>query len=373
MSAGPGTRAADVAAAIRAIAYQRNALRLGGTSNSIRTDTAAYHETAEAFSDEVVESFEKQAVTLVSYNEKRRTVYIYTTKRVPKGEASVLPLALPSDVKITYRVTKPLIISDSEVSEPFGADPYELFKQRYACGSSISIGNTRAAGTIGALVRDNKGTLFGLSNNHVSGGCSNARAGLPIVAPGIMDVMVGSHNPFTIGLHHAILPMRPGDPSVASGHEENSDAALFSIVDEALVTSWQGQQYDTPEDIVDPVDDMIVEKVGRTTKHTQGNIDSRVSGPFPVQYKSVTYHSPEDSSTFIGQVFFNEVYLVYGKNGTLFSKPGDSGSLVVTTDNGIRKAVGLVFAGKTSGESYILPLRSIVERFKVKLVSGLGV
>ncbi len=70
-------------------------------------------------------------------------------------------------------------------------------------------------------------------------------------------------------------------------------------------------------------------------------------------------------------VWFNDVYIVVGDGGVPFSRSGDSGSLVVSTDgNGTELAVALVFAGNEQrGISFILPLTPILQRLDVEVVS----
>ena len=361
--------ARQIALAIRQIAADRNLLRLGG-SLRINSSPDLYEASATAFNAEVTETLERQAVTAIGVNEPRNTVYIYTNRRVTKAQEKILPFNVSTGVKIEYRQARPLTITDNEADDVLGALPFELTETRYACGSSISIANVRAAGTLGAIVQGSDGTLYGLTNNHVSGGCNNARVGLPIAAPGIMDVQVNSHDPFTVGWHHAVLQMRQGDPSAVNARD-NTDAALFRLRDASLITTSQGGVYDTPTTVVDPQEDMEVEKFGRTTKHTLGRIEAEIIGPYPVNYKTVTWHSASESTAFQGQVFFEPVYLIRGR-GKPFSLPGDSGSLVVTRGlDGKRAAVGLIFAGREPNDSYMLPLRPILDRFQVALVDQL--
>ena len=204
--------AKEVAVAIRQIAAERNLLRLGGAFRP-SLDLEVYQQSAIAFSDEAANTLERQAVTAVGFNEAKNTVFVYTARRVTKRQEETLPFGVSRDVKIEYRQARPLVISDTNVDEVIGGEPYKFFKRSYACGSSISVGNNRSAGTLGAVVVDEAGVLYGLTNNHVTGGCNNSRAGLPIVAPGVMDVQVGFYDPFTIGWHHSVLQMRQGDPS----------------------------------------------------------------------------------------------------------------------------------------------------------------
>lgn len=238
----------------------------------------------------------------------------------------------------------------------------------YTCGSSISVGNNREAGTLGCLVRDATGQLFGLSNNHVSGACSYAPSGLPVIAPGILDVSPTNPHPFTLGIHTRQLPMHVGDPS-SIDHAQNSDAALFQIVNPAVISSMQRRHYDTPSSVMDLVPGMQVQKVGRTTDLKAGVVMGEVIGAMPINYAAGQYG-------FSGAVYFEPLWVVHGV-GDVFSEGGDSGSLVTHVDAaGIRHAVGLVVAGCTDNSapggkrSIILPLRSILDRLNVQLVAN---
>lgn len=238
----------------------------------------------------------------------------------------------------------------------------------YTCGSSISVGNNREAGTLGCLVRDATGQIFGLSNNHVSGACSYAPTGLPVIAPGILDVSPNNPHPFTLGIHTRQLPMHVGDPS-SIDHTQNSDAALFQIVNPNAVSSMQRQYYDTPTSVMDLVSGMKIEKIGRSTDRKHGFVQGEVIGAVPISYAAGQYG-------FSGMVYFEPLWVAHGI-ADLFSDSGDSGSLVTHVDTvGIRHAVGLVVGGcADSGSpggkrSIILPLRSILNRLNVELVAN---
>lgn len=238
----------------------------------------------------------------------------------------------------------------------------------YTCGSSISIGNNREAGTLGCLVRDPAGQIFGLSNNHVSGACSYAPAGLPVIAPGILDVSPSNPYPFTLGIHSRQLPMHVGDPS-SIDHTQNSDAALFEVLNPALISSMQRGHYDTPNSLMDLAPGMQVQKVGRSTDLKAGVVLGEIVGAASINYAAAQYG-------FSGAVYFEPLWIVHGL-GDIFSDGGDSGSLVTHVDSaGMRHAVGIVVAGCTDNSapggkrSIVLPLRPILDRFKVELVSG---
>jgi hypothetical protein len=356
----------QVAEALRLWATENHLLR-GGTSPVSLEQSV---QEAAAMPADAVGIFERQAITAFGVNERRARVYVYTNKRVTKLQSSILPATANDTVEIIYSQARSLTIGNEEEDPIIGVLPYYINDGRYTCGSSIGVGNSRSAGTLGALVRDTNGQMFGLTNNHVIGGCNNTRRGLPILAPGVMDVMADVRSPFTIGHHRSVLTLRQGEPG-SINHMENTDAALLEIVDPSSVSSMQGNQYDTPDNYVDPEADMEVEKIGRTTGHQEGYIEAEIVGPWPLTYKTITYHSPDEAVNFVGTVYFEPVYLIRGRNGP-FSQPGDSGSLVTTAVDGQRSAVGLVFAGRANDASYMLPLGPILERFGVSLVSGHG-
>jgi hypothetical protein len=193
--------------------------------------------------------------------------------------------------------------------------------------------------------------------------CNYANIGEKILAPGHVDITAGGINPFTLGYHVRALPMVQGLPDNVD-ISTNSDAALVQIADEALVTSYQGASYDTPAKSFEMMPGQTVQKVGRTTGHTQGVIVGQVVGPYPVQYSTPGFGQHVS--------FFDPVFAIQGVDGLPFSQPGDSGSLITIEQNGERFAVGLVFAGNPNGPTYALPLNPVLAMLKVSLVSNLN-
>lgn len=313
----------------------------------------------------------QKRILSVGFNEAAREIIAYTKLAAPTGKKNkaLLPSRI-DDVKIKYHQGNNTKAGDTPTL-PFGGPPYVIRnaagKDRLTCGSSISVGNCVDAGTLGALVRDQAGTMFGLSNNHVSASCSHAEAGLPIVAPGLMDVAAHSLHPFTIGLHEKALPMLIGSPTVVD-ISSNSDAAIFKIINDTLLSSFQGTAYDTPAVTMPLAAGIEVEKVGRTTGHTKGYVESQYCGPL-----DVTYHAPRYG--FSGRIYFDNAFAISGV-GTAFSDHGDSGSLITTMVNGERRAVGIVFGGSPSGTAaggtltVALPIEPILHALNVTLVAG---
>lgn len=312
-------------------------------------------------------------VHAVASNEAARRIIVFTRKAIPKSkkQREALPKTV-GDVDITYRQGATIAVG-SPMTVPTGNPPYVVRQiaagNVYACGSSISVGNFREAGTFGCLVRDADGNMYGLSNNHVTASCNFASVGLPILAPGVADVAPNNLPPFTVGFHHRALTLVAGSPDNIA-HLQNTDAAIFRISDPQKVTSFQGNSFDTPANDAPIEPNQIVEKVGRTTGHTTGRVIGKMQGPVVVPYAASIYG-------FSGSVFLEPVFTVAGQIEK-FSDSGDSGSLVVTAPdaNGNRSAVGIIFGKMVDksapGEllSLVLPISSILQRFSVSLVHG---
>lgn len=309
-------------------------------------------------------------VRFVAIDEAERKLSVFLRKASPTAkELKALPSVCNGAV-LQYHQGNAEAVSPSTVAEATSTCALHVVggSAFYTCGSSISVGNNREAGTLGCLVRDANGTLFGLTNNHVSGACSYAPVGLPVLAPGVLDVSPMNPPPFTIGLHAVSLPMLVGDPSSVN-HALNSDAALFQVVDAGKVSSMQRTSFDTPASVMDLTPGMQVQKVGRSTGLTGGAVLGELVGASGINYSAAQYG-------FSGSVYFEPLFIVHG-HGDIFSEGGDSGSLVVHTDpQGVRHAVGLVVAGCADNSapggkrSIVLPLRPILNRFNVTLVTG---
>jgi hypothetical protein len=356
---------------LRAWAEELGVFSQGRANTPVAPDDALRGN--EMFAAGAARTFASKPITAIGFaNSKRRPprIFIYTRRKLTKAEAAQLS-ENSLDFPIEFRVAQPFSVTVPSQAATF---PTMFRHNRLACGSSISIGNDRTAGTIGALLRNAAGELFGLSCNHVTGGCSNARIHAPIVAPGILDVGPSAPDPRTIGHHHRSLPFLQGDPSVVPAYKHNSDGAVFKVLDSDQMTSWQGHSYDTPAVVEDPEEDAPVEKVGRSTHHTRGIVESHLSGPLRIDYQSTIYHSAEENIAFRGSVYFDPVFTVRGVGGT-FAIDGDSGALVVRREAGSETpeaAVGIVIGGKGHQETYIIPLKSALDALKMSLVSGHG-
>jgi hypothetical protein len=220
-------------------------------------------------------------------------------------------------------------------------------------------GNTVAdccSGTLGALVQDDAGRQYVLSNNHVMARSDRAQAGDPIVAPGLID---NNCTPYGDG---------PGTAPVAwlsdwlrlSASGTNADAAVAEVgsrtVDGAgKILELGARQANGELTAAAPGVSstggrgetaslgMLVAKSGRTTGLTCAAV-SAVDLDVSVDYfKDCAETQPYLSKTFTHQVAIS---------GKRFSDAGDSGALAVDASNA--EPVGLLFAGglDTAGISH---------------------
>ncbi len=224
----------------------------------------------------------------------------------------------------------------------------------------VSIGHYAiTAGTFGAVVRDaatNERLI--LSNNHVLANSNNAKTGDAILQPGRAD---GGRDPVDriADLHRFIRIQFKGDGGGGGGDNDKCpiaqffssllnifaagvgsktrvtpiqvdpinlvDAAVAKPVNEDVITD-DILGIGTVSGTVDAEIGMAVKKSGRTTGFTEGEI-TVLDAVVEVGYGSQT------------AVFQNQIL-----TGDM-SDPGDSGSLIVDTQN---RAVGLLFAGSTT-------------------------
>ena len=205
-----------------------------------------------------------------------------------------------------------------------------------------SIGHVEiTAGTFGAVVQKNK-TLHLLSNSHVFAKSGTASTGDSIIFPGDAD---GGKNPADIVAKlSGVKKFIPGGDfvnRVDCAIAKPTAASLPNVVSEIRGLSF-------PRGTIKPQRGMKVVKVGRTTGKTKGEVRD-VHFRFVLDYDEV------------GQVGFVDQVLC-----TRYTKPGDSGSLVI--DQATGRAVGLHFAGANGG-SVFNPIGDVLDALGVKLVT----
>ena len=205
------------------------------------------------------------------------------------------------------------------------------------------------SGTLGALIQDNAGRQYLLSNNHVLARSDHATVGDAIVQPGLIDnnCTPSGDGPGTIPVAALTtwLPLK----STAT----NADAAIAQVASRTLdagggilelgARQADGTLANAPPGVSStggrgetPMLQMTVAKSGRTTGLTCGAvsaIDLDVSVDY---YRDCAETEPYYTKLYTGQM---------AVSGDRFSDAGDSGALMVDTSNG--EPVGLFFAGGT--------------------------
>jgi len=211
--------------------------------------------------------------------------------------------------------------------------------------NGFSIGHPDiTAGTFGALVRGSGDVCYALSNNHVLANSNNAAIGDNALQPGPYD---GGQNPAD-----AIGTLADFEP-ISFSSNNTMDAAIARLFDAADATGAT-PSYGAPGTLaVDASVGMNVQKFGRTTGHTTGQV-AETNVTVSVCYVTRGPFNCASAATFTGQFTITP--------GS-FSSGGDSGSLIVTNSSN-KNPVGLLFAG-SSTRTIANPIKPVFEEFGV--------
>jgi len=250
--------------------------------------------------------------------------------------------------------------------------PEEKQKRWRPAQGGVSIGHYKiTAGTFGTLVRRGNIPLI-LSNNHVLANMNNAKKNDPIYQPSPYD---GGTKDDIIGYLVDWVPIEfeegsscPVATIVAGTY--NLLARTFGAKTRLILTKEAYNEVDaavarpaelewvkdeiidigTPEGVVEPQLGMKVQKSGRTTCHTTGEIDT-VELTVRVQYGY-------NNALFIDQI---GIQPDEGK----FSDGGDSGSAILDMDG---RLVGLLFAGDQTGYTIANQISKVMEALEVDVL-----
>jgi len=222
--------------------------------------------------------------------------------------------------------------------------PQELQKLHRPLTIGYSVGHVQTtAGTIGLLARHRKtGRPVILSNSHVLAQSGLAAPGDEVTQPGKLDGGVATDQ---VAALLDFVPMKTEGSNLV-------DAAI-AVIDDSVAIDAAAIPGIGAVTIVDgePIlPGQQVMKVGRTSAFTQGEIMVTELDDVAVDYAGV------------GVVVFDDQIEIKGFPGIPFSREGDSGSLVVNTNN---RAIGLLFAGNPdlndgTGLSFANPLGKVM-------------
>jgi hypothetical protein len=222
-------------------------------------------------------------------------------------------------------------------------DPTARFDRPVPIG--VSTGHPAiTAGTIGARVVDSSGNIYALSNNHVFSNSNDAFLGDDIYQPGPYDG--GSVS----DVYASLFDFEIID---FNGANNTMDAAIAGTDSSLLGNGTPSDGYGTPASTTTTAAlGVSVQKYGRTTGFTQGNVEA-IDVTVNVCYEGSSQCTK--LATFVDQIIISD-----GQ----FSAGGDSGSLIVTTDGNL--PVALLFAGSSS-YTIASPIDVVLNRFNVTI------
>lgn len=261
----------------------------------------------------------------------------YVEEKIPLSE-------LREDMAIPSMIPNALARNDGVLTDVvvIGKLRPEINVARKVIQPGNSIGHVDvSAGTFGAVVTDGK-THFLLSNSHVLANSGLGKKGDVIVYPGVLD---GGVNPADlVAKLHAFKKFTVGGAFV-----NRTDCAIVKPTDDRLVDlTAEIKGLGLPKGVIQAERGMKLVKVGRTTGKTEGEVKD-------VHFRFVLDFEGVGDVGFVDQVFC-----------TRYSKPGDSGALVLDKQSG--KAMGLHFAGADGG-SVFNPIEQVLSDLKVSLVT----
>jgi hypothetical protein len=230
------------------------------------------------------------------------------------------------------------------------------------------------SGTLGALIQDNTGRQYLLSNNHVLARSDHAAVGDAIVQPGLIDnnCTPNGDGPGTVPVAALTgwLPLKSS--------QTNADAAIAQVGSRTLDASGAilelgGRQPDgtlapAPPGVSSsggkgeaPGLQMTVAKSGRTTGLTCGAV-STIDLDVSVDY----FRDCAETEPYFTKLFTNQLAV----SGDRFSDAGDSGALLVDTGNA--EPVGLFFAGGTDAAGVVHSIANPASDVLTELASQTG-
>lgn len=308
---------------------------------NILTPALAFHDNAwnsreDALSERLLQNFEKIEALAISKEENGEySLQVFNTSEIPYPKKFLTYFGITAD-DIHYRPVKTFRVQ-SRI-------------RPLAIGCSIGHVDVHKKGTLGCFVTDRSGNHFLLSCYHVLNNPSASYGNDFIIQPSRLD---GGVEADSIGLFHKGIPLNE--------FEENYfDAGLAGPLSEAI----------------DPVISSVIPPSG-----IKGLSEAQVNAPvFKCGAGSNLTTGKILSTAFNGKIYQRgKVYAIRNQvliestddNGqaaaTPFSVPGDSGAVVLSSDN--HHGVGLVIGGDQN-LSLANPLDRVLDELHVELLCG---
>ena len=271
-----------------------------------------------------------------------RPVIFVLTK---SGDLTGIPGVL-ENVPVTVRVTGEFqALTALQAPSPHGR--VKLTRLIRPVPNGVSVGNNLecSAGTLGTGLTIG-GQTYALSNNHVFARQNAGKIGEIIVQPGRFDSKPKCADDVPASKLGTLADYQALD---FSGGDNTIDAAV-ALPTTALTCATPDGFYGSPGTaVVDAAVGLPIQKVGRTSGLTTGS----------VAFINVTVTVGYGGGRFAK--FVNQVVTTSG-----ISRPGDSGSLIVTNDASANP-VALLFAGTSDGTTVGNPIGDVLTRFSATI------
>ncbi len=243
-----------------------------------------------------------------------------------------------SDDELDVRITGPIV----------AGQPIDAVSPEYPLRIGASVGHhLRDAGTLGFFARRLSDGVVGIvSNNHVLALSDRGRENDEIVHPGAFDRGVRPE--------HVIAYLARGYPrlDVRKPLVDCAFARLRDGIPYDPITIAKGLKLNPAS--INLGEQRDVMKCGRTTGLTHGRISAVALNNIDIDYG-------------FSIVIFNQQIEIEPAGDTPFSKPGDSGSLVVNPDG---HPVGLMMAGTRDGlVSYASPIATVLSSLGITVLA----
>jgi len=300
------------------------------TTPSIEVDDPALAQAQEVFADKntVGVGYGYKISNNKQTNERALMLFVEKKKKNLSIDKALPPLLALASTPIR-----------TDVVETGPIKPQPLVTRKLVL-PGYSVGHFKVtAGTLGAVVTRGKAYQI-LSNSHVLANSGLGKKGDAILYPGKADG--GKKGKDTVGKLASFRKFKKTGETV--------DCATASVAKKRLKDLRSGiKNLGVPKGTAAAKVGMNVTKTGRTTATTSGKVIA-TDATLKLNYGAG-----------VGEVSFVQQVVC-----TRYSKPGDSGSLVL--DKKTKKAVGLHFAGGPSG-SFFNPIGLVLKSLGVKLVT----
>jgi len=273
-----------------------------------------------------------------------RPVIFVLTK---SGDLTGIPGVL-ENVPVTVRVTGEFqALTAVQAAPPSAHGRVKLTSLIRPVPNGVSVGNNLecSAGTLGTGLIIG-GNTYALSNNHVFARQNAGAIGEVLVQPGRFD----SHPKCADRTPTSQLGTLADFQRIDFAGGDNTIDAAVALPTTPLTCATPDGFYGSPGTaVVDAAVGLSIQKVGRTSGLTTGS----------VAFINVTVTVGYGGGRFAK--FVNQVVTTSG-----ISRPGDSGSLIVTNDASANP-VALLFAGTSDGTTIANPIGDVLTRFSATI------